>query len=215
MPGNENKKNTPILKTKCNGLYKNRVQRFGYMHYTFINQIFGDKTVREIIMDLYPRRYLYLDVEPASSDFERGVDSIHHIVIDTKNNKTICSVDDKYQNVYIHKHDTLCQSYTLLVYFAKKFTKGLSSKSQKERQMIMITLYRKILNDPIFIAELKTLDTSIWRDYTKYNGNERHEMIYIRDNTPLLVKRIKTTLDAWELYGYKYFIGDGDGNILI
>ena len=47
------------------------------------------------------------------------------------------------------------------------------------------------------------------------SGDEKEKIIYIGDNISALVRRIKTTLDAWELYGYKYFIGDGDGNILI
>ena len=50
---------------------------FSQEHYTYINQIFGDVTIREIIGEMYAERDWKFIVEDATTDFEY---SNHHVL---------------------------------------------------------------------------------------------------------------------------------------
>ena len=107
--------------SKCS---QQKLDYFKWKHLTYINQIFGDAGIREIISEVYPNKCLEFRVEKVTegSGFEEGTD--HHVLFDKIKKKRICSVDTlKIQNTNINKNDTLCQSYTLLVYFNRKIYK--------------------------------------------------------------------------------------------
>ena len=190
-----------------------KLDEFSNEHFTYINQIFGDETIREIIKETYVDRDWTFAVEDANADFEY---SNHHVLIkkgkDGKNIKW-CSVDEKYQNILVNKNDTLCQSYTLMKYLNKPIPRGM-----KERQMDMIKMYRNILRKQHFQTELQQVlsvmqrallqkqpdkDVVLWKDYTKNRSpalNVGYADIYYQ---------IHNTLDNWEKFGYHHFIKDG------
>ena len=58
--------------------------------------------------------------------------------------KKVCSVAGKYQNIYINKNDTLCQSYTLLRYLGYNFNLKMT---RKEIQSRMCQMYKKIIEN--------------------------------------------------------------------
>lgn len=175
---------------------QNTLTKFSRKHYTYINQIFGDITIRQLISETYPSHLQFKIVN--ADGFESD---IHHVLYNPKTNETICSVNAGHQLINVDKNDTLCQSYSLLSYFGKPI-----STDKVIRQKDMITMYRKILKDERFI---KLLDDVIfpanklkWKLYTEEKG-------YIPMNKQKLIKDIQNTLDEWEEYGYHYFIGDG------
>lgn len=175
---------------------------FSREHFTFINQIFGDLTVREIIKDVFPNDLYTFQIEIINDndEFEEGV---HHILLNNQTGKIVCSVSNKYQNLNININDTLCQSYSLLTYFNIKI-----KKSQKQRQMDMIKMYRDILSNQEFITKLNEVihsgNNHLWIDYTK------QKKIYIKMNKKNIIDKINKVLDTWEEYGYNYFIGNGN-----
>jgi len=190
-----------------------KLSTFSKEHYTYINQIFGDETVREIIKEMYVERDWDFAVEDANADFEY---SNHHVLV--KKGKTgedikWCSVDEKYQNINVNKNDTLCQSYTLMKYLNKPIAIGM-----KQRQMDMVRMYRNILKKEYFNDELKGMveimqkelkikkrrkGVVLWKNYTTNrptNINKSYENIH---------EEINNVLDKWEKYGYLYFMKDG------
>ena len=180
---------------------------FSFNHYTYINQIFGDQTVRQIITEVFPNKLLKFDVEETNENFEN---SHHHILIKNKTNEIICSVNSGFQNLNVNKNDTLCQSYSLLTYFNKNI-----DESQRQRQMDMIKLYRRIIKNKKFLLEFKNIiipeNTNIWIDYSISTNTDKK---YIEMNKRRIISKIKTILDDWETYGYWYFIGDGKCQIV-
>jgi hypothetical protein len=83
-----------------------KLNEFSKEHYTYINQIFGDETVREIIKEMYTERDWDFAVEDANADFEY---SNHHVLMkEGKTGEDIkwCSVDEGYQNIFVNKNDT-------------------------------------------------------------------------------------------------------------
>jgi len=194
----------------CNKL---NLELFSQEHYTYINQIFGDAAIREIIKEMYAPRDWDFAVEDANADFEY---SNHHI-LEKKgaNGKTVkwCSVDEGFQNILINKNDTLCQSYTLLKYLNKPI-----ATSMKARQMEMIKMYRNIIKRDYFKDELRGMveimkrkikrtqkknNPALWKDYT----NTPETYLYKDFNT--IYAEIQSVLEKWEKYGYLYFIKDG------
>lgn len=175
------------------------LEYFSLEHYTYINQIFGDETVREIISEVFPNDKFYFRAEPGTGEFE---DSMHHILIEKKTNHRVCSANNGYQNMDVNKNDTLCQSYSLLTYFNKNI-----DADQKQRQMDMVDMYRNILSNGEFILKLDvvmiTKNKKLWRDYTKKNEP------YIKMNKKVILQKIFDVLDKWEEYGYWFFIGEG------
>ena len=66
-----------------------KLNSFSQKHYTYINQIFGDMAVREVIAEKFPHKYFVFDVAKADeADFD--ADSDHHFIYDTKNDEYIC-----------------------------------------------------------------------------------------------------------------------------
>ena len=192
----------------------NNIDKFGWEHYTYINQIFGDSTVREIIKESYAKKEWNFRVEEADANFEF---SNHHVLI-KKNKKgeeiKWCSVDEKIQNIFINKKDNLCQTYTLMKYLNKPIHKNM-----KKRQKEMIRMYRNIIGKDNFKRELKDIinimnkkivklkrknNKSVWKNYT----NSENEYLNIDIDT--LYLKIHEVLNKWEKYGYWYFIKDGD-----
>jgi len=190
---------------------KNCTQRkldyFKWKHFTYINQIFGDVTVREIISEVYPNKSLEFRIEKVGlgSGFEDGSD--HHILFDTCKKKIICSVDTlKIQNPQINKYDTLCQSYTLLTYFNRKIY-----KTHKARQMEMIKMYRDLLHNRTFVKKIEDeivnnkSNNQLWSDYTQNVDGD----VFMQMDMSSILRNIRDTLNRWEDYGYQHFTRDG------
>jgi hypothetical protein len=186
---------------------KEKLEEFSKKHFTYINQIFGDATVREIIEEEYPTTYEF-EVEETGADFDF---SFHHTVKDRDNGEIICSVVEGYQDIYKNKNDTLCQSYSLMNYFDIQIP-----DDKKARQMAMIQMYRDILDGTLDNYEgvdfKKILNREIlsvkankelWSNFVKGSG-------YISMNKKAFFKNIEDTLDEWEEFGYWYFIGKGN-----
>ena len=59
-----------------------KLDYFKWKHLTYINQIFGDSGIREIISEVYPNKCLEFRVEEVTegSGFEAGTD--HHVLFD-------------------------------------------------------------------------------------------------------------------------------------
>ena len=191
-------------------LSNTKLERFGRKHLTYINQIFGDMTVREIISEVFPNKQYIFKVEQAGQGFEINTD--HHILYDISNNQTVCSTKMRCnghicQDIRRDVNDTLCQSYSLLVYRKKKIKRG-----KKERQIEMVRMYREILNNEMFIYKLKkeiisnNKNIGIWSNFVKdKNGRSKLEM-----DEETILHNIHDALNNWEDYGYMYFIGKGE-----
>ncbi len=184
-----------------------KLEEFSKKHFTYINQIFGDATIREIIQDEYPTTYEFAR-EETGAEFEF---SFHHTVKDKENDEIICSVADGYQNIYKNKNDTLCQSYSLMNYFDIDMP-----DDKRDRQLAMIQMYRDLLNKTLpgfegidFKEIINTeilrvrANKTLWENFVTNNG-------YISMAKKTFFKNIENTLDEWEEYGYWYFIGKGN-----
>ena len=197
-----------------NSCTKNSLGLFGNDHYTYINQIFGDETIREIIKETYAPRDWKFAVEYGVEGFD---DSDHHVLEKKgKNGETIkwCSVNEGIQDLNINVNDTLCQSYTLLKYLNKPIDKDM-----KKRQKEMVKMYRNILSRDYFKDEFEKVykimkqrikktkrddHPEIWKDYT-YEEPEP----YLNKSFNAIYVEIHNVLDNWENYGYSYFIKKG------
>jgi hypothetical protein len=184
---------------------KEKLQFFSREHFTYINTIFGDQTVRQIIKEtMSPENSLEFDHYPITNGAFAG--GIHH-VLRTKTGEMICSVDNRYQNPNVNENDTLCQSYSLLTFFGVP----LDNKDHKQRQMDMIQMYRTILANENF---RKTFLTEVvhegnkryWKDELKSLGNR---IVYIKMDKDL-IKKINVCLNHWEQYGYMWFTKKGE-----
>ena len=193
------------------------LEQFSTEHYTYINQIFGDEGVREVIQEMHPKVEWNFVVEDADEAFEN---SNHHILEKKgKNGETIkwCSVDEGYQNIYINKNDTLCQSYSLLKYLNRPIVKG----DMKEIQLEMVRMYKHLLKQEKFKNELCGMieimqdkiknkkkkihyqDNSVWKDHTSISKPP------LKIDFETLCYNIENVLEKWQEYGYLYFINDG------
>lgn len=204
--------------TECT---QTKLSNFGKKHFTFINQFFGDVQIRKIITEIFPNKNYRLEVEAADETFEY---SKHHYLYQIKYDKNgnelvgkgkkVCSVAGKYQNIYINKNDTLCQSYTLLRYLGYNFNLKMT---RKEIQSRMCQMYKKIIENEQFIHIMKkevlplSENKNRWIDYTK--GNEpfitMKQLRGSNNNYEYLFRNINDVLSKWESYGYSYFIGEG------
>lgn len=178
------------------------LEKFSVRHYTYINQIFGDLTVREIISEVFPNKKYEFDVEETGPEFEN---SFHHILKNKKTDDVVCSVNSGYQNISINKNDTLCQSYSLMAYFKQKIYVDMV-----KRQMGMIDMYRNILlSNKDFIKALDDIiykeNSKHWVDFTK----EGRKKVYLKMDKAEIIKNIKSVLDDWEKFGFWFFILDG------
>ena len=179
-----------------------KLMTFSKKHYTYINQFFGDETVREIISELYSNAKYDFEIQDANEDFES--DSFHHILVEKDTGKEICSVDNGIQNMNANKNDTLCQSYTLLMYFGHKIP-----RDRKKKQMLMIQMYRKILKEKKLMNKVEEELLSVKSNATKWTDYTKRKETYIPLNKDFIIKNIKDLLNKWESYGYLYFIGSG------
>jgi hypothetical protein len=186
---------------------KDKLETFSKKHYTYINQIFGDATVREIIEENYPTKYVF-NVEETGAEFEF---SYHHTVKTKVRNRVLCSVEKGHQKIHKNFNDTLCQSYSLMNYFGIKI-----ATEKKRKQMAMIKMYRdlingnlnkfkgvdfkKIINDEILKDKR---NKRLWKNFVTDKG-------YINMNQATLFSNIEQTLNEWESFGYWFFIGKGE-----
>lgn len=201
------------------------LHNFSNEHFTYINQIFGDMSVRDIIMKIYKNPKYEFFPEPVETEaFESG---FHHILISKKpekngeKKKLYCSVDFGFQNLSINKNDTLCQSYSLLQYLNIPIDKHYSYKdnspiiTEKSTMLVqreMINMYRKILKNKKFIKEFHFIDfensfdengEKMFRNYTKKNSPP------LNLDSKEILKQVHKVLDEWEQYGYRFFMGTG------
>jgi len=178
-----------------------KLKQFSLAHFTYINQFFGDQTVRELISEVFPNKKYIFGLVDTGENFQH---SHHHFLIDKKTKDNICSLEQGYQNLDVNKRDTLCQSYSLLTYFGIPI-----HADQQQRQMDMIALYRRILANPKFIKKLDEVihdkNDTLWTDYTHENGND-----YVLMDKVHVLQKINEVLNIWERYGYWYFIGKGE-----
>lgn len=187
------------------------LEKFGKYHYTYINQIFGDVTVREIISEIFPNKRYSFRVETAGEGFEQNTD--HHILFDQIKNQIICSTKLKCnghicQDIRRDINDTLCQSYSLLTFMNKKIKRG-----KKERQMEMIKMYREILKSPKFIEKLNEeilTNSDNKRLWINFTNEKSFDIEFVNMNHSKLINNIHKALNKWENYGYMYFIGKGE-----
>ena len=198
-----------------------KLSNFGKKHFTFINQFFGDVQIREIISEIFPNKKYRLEVEAADETFEY---SKHHYLYEIKydrngnelvgKGKKVCSVDGRYQNIYVDKNDTLCQSYTLLRYLGYNFNLKMS---RKDIQLRMCQMYKDIIENERFIEIIKREilplpeNRNRWIDYTKGNAPFiTMKQLRESDNKyEYFFRNVKDVLSKWESYGYFYFIGEG------
>lgn len=209
-----------------------QLNEFSLEHFTFINQIFGDGTVRLIISEVFNNENYEFSVEDVVSEelFEHG---FHHILIDKNTKKTsYCSVDKSHQNMKINKNDTLCQSYTLLKYLGKPLDDIFANKklNRTEKTLLvhdkMIKMYSEIISNEEFIEEFNkvnfygSVDSSgkkMFRNYSKtYEKDskkyQKGEPVALNLYNHQIIEQIKDVLQKWHNYGYFYFIGTGKCN---
>lgn len=179
---------------------------FSRAHMTYINQIFGDITVRQIIQELYPRQGVRLLVEHTC------LHTNHHVL--ELNGKRVCSVELGYQDPNTDSNDTLCQSYTLMSYLEEAFDttpSRLATEQQKYmKQLCMINMYRNILKNRAFRSAFSNEiiyeeNNYLWEDTVNHN----HTVYLIKKlkKGTRIINNIKKVLDAWEAFGWRYFIG--------
>ena len=154
---------------------------FEDMYYTYVNQIFGDESVREIYMEVHPSTTgLVLKTE------EDSVHGHHHFVYNSKTDQKICSK----KTVQVNPNDTLCQSYSLAYY------NGIPLPTHD----ILINMYKNILRDGKF---MKKVDAEI----LKNPENKNHWKIYkngietsknVSMNKKNIIKNISRVLDIWD-----------------
>jgi hypothetical protein len=183
------------------------LEYFNRMFETYINQFFGDLSVREIITEVYPSDTFRLAVEK-NSEFDD-----HHYVekLIGEGIEKICSVDDGYQNSNVDTNDNMCQSYSLLQYLQEP----VDLNDKIGRQMAMITMYRRILASEEFLEKLKSIDplpATKWRDFS--NGIHRKKTFSRKGIKKMtrekFLANVLITLDMWEKFGFKFFIGKYD-----
>jgi len=203
------------IKANCSA---EKLLAFSKKHYTYINQIFGDAGVRQIIEEEYPTTWEF-KVAKAGPEFGN---SFHHTVRDREDPELIiCSGIDGVQDLNKNVNDTLCQSYSLMNFFEIPIQlsedKGKLKKIYHEtNQRAMVQMYRDLLNgtlenyEGIDFKEILTNEIlsdprnkKLWRNFVTGKGN-------INMDPEVLFKNIEDLLDEWEDYGYWFFIGKGE-----
>jgi len=186
---------------------------FGRAHYSYINQIFGDITVREILQEIM-KKPGKLMVEESGPEFEN---SFHHAFKAGNNDsETICSAMSGYQDISVDINDTLCQSYSLMSYLNIPFDKTPSNVATVEQKhskhLAMIAMYRSILENEEFVKKISEElihkdNNKLWRDTI----NEAKPVYIIKayKTGANIINVIKQVIDIWEKYGWMYFIGRG------
>lgn len=186
---------------------------FGRAHYSYINQIFGDQSVREIIQEVMKKKGTLL-VEKSGPEFEN---SFHHVFKPAKRNSmVVCSANERYQNIDVDENDTLCQSYSLMAYLQIPFDKTPSADATVEQKhskhLAMIAMYRDILKNENFVKLFSDelvfeKNNELWQD-TVDNENE-FNIIEKYKTGRKIIQVIEKVLSVWEKYGWMYFVGTG------
>jgi predicted ABC-class ATPase len=194
------------------------LKKFSKEHYTFINQIFGDRTIRSYISKFYQNEDFIFKVEVVKSTSKFENDSHHHILA-SKNKITpyqhpdtgkwvdrdiVCSVASGYQDLDKNQNDTLCQSYSLLTFLGQPI-----DPDQFKKQMDMIQMYREFLENEKLKMKMKEIieepkNTELWRDYRVVSKP------FLIMDAETIFDEIRKTLDKWETFGFYYFIGNGE-----
>lgn len=172
------------------------LRQFRLDHYKYVNQLLGDQTLRQMIMDEFPSTdKLLLRTEFASDDFDGGH---HHIVRQGKSRKPFyCSVESGIQNVIKHPLDTLCQSYTVAFYFndisvdEKILTYAVQTK--------MINRWSTILENPAIQEQI------IFATQQKFRGKWVQELLDDNERNETIILKIKTVLSHWFEFGWILF----------
>jgi len=129
----------------------------------------------------------------------------------------VCSVDYGYQNLSVDTNDTLCQSYSLMVYLDIPFdstASKIATREQKfEKQRSMINMYRMILGTPAFVKEINAItrdkdNRRLWQD-TVDDQNEFYINEHYKGKGKPVIDNIKFVLEIWERWGWQFFVGDG------
>ena len=181
---------------------KSRLIQFGVVQFTYINQIFGDVGIREIISEIKPSEHFTL---VALDDPEYDY---HHVVIDNRTNTKICSIERGYQNTVVNKNDCLCQMYSLLTYYDIPISTDIATNQKN-----MTSLLRKIIQTPDFITKIDEIllnpdNAKIWEIARNIRKNDRK--YYVKMHKLKLFTKINRVLNDWDTFGFKYFIGEGD-----
>ena len=191
---------------------KEKLTIFSRAHYSYINQIFGDQTVRAIIQEVmkHPGKLIF---EPSGPGFEN---SFHHMFKKTKAKSSIvCSAMKRYQDITVDINDNLCQSYSLMSYLNIPFDTTESSDATVEQKhskhMSMIAMYREILKNKDFIKAFSNEivfegNNELWQDTI----DEEFNIIEHYKSGSKILKVIGKVIDIWEKYGWMYFIGKGE-----
>lgn len=197
------------------------LEDFSREHHTFINQIFGDRTIRGYIRELYPERaarfkfkvkpvegYLHHFVEGerlVEAKKRPGKREVKSVISQPITEKVkICSVESGHQNWNVNVNDMLCQSYSLLAFFE------IPIHNQMQRQIDMVSMYRGIIKEDKFLQNLEYTilnpeNSGLWKDYRVDPKNPPD----LEMNLSVILDGIRQTLHDWESFGYHYFIGKG------
>jgi len=153
---------------------------------TFINQIFGDESIRNKIMELYPNNNLKIidvidEVNKVCEPRNHDNDNNRHIVCQDKHTQNIIdsrSVSgNKVQNNRLHPNDTLCQSYSILRYLSGcdnwfddnnyapvYYSQSYATQKHYELQLRIINMYKILLKNEDLCLEISCLDWCIFND---------------------------------------------------
>jgi hypothetical protein len=186
---------------------------FGRAHYSYINQIFGDQSVRSIIQELIVKPGK-LVVEKSGAEFEN---SFHHVFkAGRKKADLVCSAIEGYQDIEVDENDTLCQSYSLMTYlqipFDKTPSEHASNQKKHSKHLSMIAMYRDILKNKEFVKLFSEdlifeENNELWQDTV--DADNTFNIIEKYNTGPKIIEIIERVLDIWEKYGWMYFVGSG------
>jgi hypothetical protein len=177
---------------------------FGWDHYTYINQIFGDYRVQDCIAKVFPnKKYEFC----AKDDEEMGC---HHYLKAVQTGEEVCSIQSGIQNTKVDVNDTLCQSYAIAKYMGAEINKTDTRKAVQDK---MMHVYRKILNNREFQTKLKGVLSNpdiLWRDW-KVSRRRKRRMYIDKKDAKTLLTNMWNVLRTWEKFGFQYYTGNGRG----
>lgn len=165
--------------------------KFSRDHFTYINQIFGDLTLRDVIQEECPSPDGWvLSVEKIGGDD----DSYHHHLRDVSGFKW-CSIDSELQDLVMHPNDTLCQSYTLMKYLGTPLPSTLDISVQRR----MVDMYRLLLKNPVIRGQI--VDAVCQK-----RGGVYVQSVPLAYRGTRVLSKVGVVLCDWEKYGYAYFL---------
>ncbi len=185
---------------------------FGWSHFTYINQFFGDLEVRDIIETVFPR---------ATRSFGHYDDEefgFHHYVVDAGTGTPICSIGEGVQDTDVNENDNLCATYSIMAYFGIPF-----STDPVTNQIRMVRICERLINNTRFVAAINAAiltdpqETTRWEIFRAGSGSATSagspgstgRVHHVNMEPVAFWRKIRTTMNDWENYGHLYFIGDG------